>query len=111
MIHGNHGMKITTAVIGSVDTESVKQISKGVLDDFARESPDDVATAILSVSSSKVTSVRLTLTSLQGALSGKREVYYPLWETWPITTIRFYLPSLTDYLIRSNMKYRAASPV
>eukprot|EP00730_Choanoeca_flexa_P013468 TRINITY_DN5353_c0_g1_i2.p1 TRINITY_DN5353_c0_g1~~TRINITY_DN5353_c0_g1_i2.p1 ORF type:complete len:303 (+),score=48.30 TRINITY_DN5353_c0_g1_i2:123-1031(+) len=91
MVHPNHTMTVTTAVIGSVDTESVKRISKGVLDDYRRESPDNVALAIVG-----------------GALTGKREVYYPLWETVPITYIRFIAPSLADWLVQANMRYRAA---
>ena len=49
MVRPNHTMTITTAVIGSVDTASVRQISHGVLDEFQRESPEDVALAIVGV--------------------------------------------------------------
>eukprot|EP00045_Choanoeca_perplexa_P013255 m.149413 g.149413 ORF g.149413 m.149413 type:complete len:302 (+) comp16294_c0_seq1:1872-2777(+) len=94
MVQPNHTMAVTTAVIGSVDTASVRQISHGVLDEFHRETPEDVALAIVG-----------------GALAGRREVYYPLWETVPITAIRFFSPSVADFLVRSNMKYRAAPSV
>jgi hypothetical protein len=50
MVRPNHTMTVTTAVIGSVDTASVRQISHGVLDEFRRESPEDVALAIVGVS-------------------------------------------------------------
>ena len=49
MLYGDHGLHVTTCVIGNIDTESAKNLTKDYMVAMPRASAADCAYAIVSV--------------------------------------------------------------
>jgi short-subunit dehydrogenase len=76
---------ISTVVLGNIDTESNRKATEGKLpDSVVCYPPAEAAAVIVSAAHSRV-----------------REVYYPKAELLSILTIRFFLPSLADWIVRN----------
>jgi short-subunit dehydrogenase len=79
------GVSISTVVLGNIDTESNRKATEGKLpDSVVRYPPAEAAAVIVSAAHSRV-----------------REVYYPKSELLSILTIRFFLPRLADWIVKT----------
>eukprot|EP00056_Hartaetosiga_gracilis_P013988 m.237609 g.237609 ORF g.237609 m.237609 type:complete len:317 (-) comp13928_c1_seq1:881-1831(-) len=92
MFHKDSSASITTCIIGTINTESAVELTKGRLKDRPKASPEATAHAIIS-----------------GSLQGQREVYFPWHETYLPQWLKIISPSLTRNLVRSAMEPSSSS--
>ncbi len=67
-------MSITTCVIGNIDTESAKELTKGHIDDVPRASAEDCADAIIQVWRVQAASTCISLWTLGRGGATARDV-------------------------------------
>lgn len=86
LTHPNHGVGITTCVLGNIDTESAKQVTAGHLRNLSRASPVDTAQAIA-----------------VAGLAHDRELYYPYMATYPGVFLCQLFPTLIGWAVKKTV--------
>eukprot|EP00040_Diaphanoeca_grandis_P016582 m.85760 g.85760 ORF g.85760 m.85760 type:complete len:306 (-) comp25897_c0_seq1:269-1186(-) len=75
---------VTLSVLGNIDTEANREVTKGLLPEWLEKHPVDEAASSI----------------LQGGLQRRRESYYPYRECVPMLYLQFFFPAFTDSLAR-----------